>query len=661
MNASNLMMFSPGRIGKLAPKNRLVMPPMVHNYADEDGRATPRYIAHIDRVARGGVGTIIIEATFVRRDGRGFVRELGLHDDAVIPGLRALVDAGHRHGALMGIQLFHGGRQASSLTAGGQPVAPSAIPDPLINELPHELTLAEIGELVAAFGAAAARAKAAGFDFVEIHGAHGYLVAQFLSPFSNKRNDVYGGTPEKRRRFLEEVYGAVRAATGRDFPVTVRLSGEEPLPGGLPLEETVATAQRLEQLGAAALHISCGNYATYAQGVMIPPMAVHDGVLVRLAQRVKTAVAIPVIAVGKLRTPEMVEAVLQNGQADFVALGRSLLADPDWPAKVAAGSSDQVRHCVTCNQGCISRLFEQAPIWCAINPEAGREQAFANLGGGAGRTLLVVGGGPAGMTAAYWAAVAGFKVSLYEAGPRLGGQLWAAAAAPHREDWNLLREHLTREIAHHGVELHLNSKLTPADIERIRPWAVIVATGSEVVRPRIAGAENLAVVTGRDVLEKSAREDGAIVVAGGGCAGAQTAEYLASRGHPVTLIEAMGDIATDVPMDERNLLLQRLHGYAVNILPNTRLLSMEAGGVVVHAPHETRKLPADTVVLCLGSRPVNDLAAVLKERGIRGYIVGDAMRPRRITDAVAEGALAVLDLLEVKLDPAIRQELQPAA
>lgn len=659
MDTSSLMMFSPGRIGRLTAKNRLVLPPMVRNYADENGCATARYLAHIERIARGGVGTIILEATFVRQDGKGFSHELGLHNDAVIPGLRTLVDAAHRHGALIGIQLFHGGRQASSQTSGSQPVAPSAIPDPLVNELPHELTPAEIGDIVAAFGAAAGRAKTAGFDFVEIHGAHGYLVAQFLSPFSNKRTDAYGGTPEKRRRFLEEVYAAVRAATEKDFPITVRLSGEEPLPGGLPIDETVATARRLEQLGAAALHITCGNYATYAQGTMIPPMAVPDGVLVPLAERVKAAVNIPVITVGKLRTSRMVEEILRTKQADFVALGRSLLADPDWPAKVAAGKEGQVRHCVACNEGCISRLFAQESVWCTVNPEVGREPAFANLGGGDGRKLLVVGGGPAGMAAAYWAASAGFKVVLHEADSRLGGQLWAAAAAPHREGWEMLREHLVREIGRLGVEVHLSSKLDVAGIEREKPWAVIIATGARSVRPAITGVEGVSVVSGRDVLEQSAREEGAVVVAGGGCAGAQTAEYLASRGHDVTIIEARGDIAVDAPIDERNLLLGRLHDHGIKIMPNTRLLSIASDSVLVHAPHETRTLPADTVVLCLGAKSVNDLAAVLENQAMRGHVVGDAVRPRRMLNAVTEGGLAVIDLLGIKLDPAIQRELEP--
>ena len=240
--------FSAWRIGRLETKNRLIMAPMVRNYGDERGGVTPRYLAHIERIARGGVGAMIMEASFVRADGRGFRRQLGIHDDEMIPGLRALVEAGHRHGVQMGIQLYHGGRQVSPRIAGAQPIAPSAIPDPVVNELPREMSRADIADVVKAFGAAAGRAKQAGFDFIEIHGAHGYLVAEFLSPFSNHRSDEYGGSPEKRRRFLEEIYASVKAATDDSFPVTVRLSAEENLPGGLTLE---ANVMQQEEIGVA--------------------------------------------------------------------------------------------------------------------------------------------------------------------------------------------------------------------------------------------------------------------------------------------------------------------------------------------------------------------------------------------------------------------------
>jgi 2,4-dienoyl-CoA reductase-like NADH-dependent reductase (Old Yellow Enzyme family)/thioredoxin reductase len=653
------LIFTPGRIGHLTAKNRLVLPPMVRNYAEDDGRATARYVAHIERIARGGVGTIILEASFVRQDGKGFSHQLGIHCDDMIDGLRTLVAAGHRYGVLMGIQLYHGGRQASAFVSGSQPLAPSALPDPVVNELPHAMTTAEIADVAAAFGAAARRAQQAGFDFVEIHGAHGYLIAEFLSPFSNRRKDAYGGTPENRRRFLEEVYAAVRAATGENFPITVRLSAEELLASGLTIEETVGTARRLEELGAAALHISNGNYATYALGTMIPPMAIKDGVLLPFAEYVKKAVGIPVIAVGKIRTAAMAEDALRKKQADFIALGRSLLADPDWPAKVASGRMVEVRHCIACNQGCISRLFAQEDVWCTINPEVGREQAFAKLRGGTGRKLLVAGGGPAGMAAARWGALAGFNVVLYEARSVLGGQLLASAAAPHREDWGMLRLHLMSELDRLGVDVRVNSTLDMDGVSREQPWAVIVATGAEPIRPRLTHVEGMRVATGRDVLEQSEPHQGRVIIAGGGCAGAQVAEYLANCGHSVTMIEAAGEVALDAPTDERALLLGRLSRRGVRILPNAKLVDLALTNVIVQLPHETRMLPADMVVLCLGSRSVNELAAALDSANVRAELVGDARQPRKVTEAIAEGALAVLALLQGEPAKVAPEELRP--
>lgn len=639
------LLFTPGTIGGLKTRNRLVMPPMVRNYADAAGRVTPRYLAHIDRIARGGVGTMIVEASYVREDGRGFRNELGLHDDAVIEPLRQLVDIGHRHDVVMGIQLYHGGRQASASVSGHQPVAPSAIADPVVNELPHALEIDEIADLAEAFGAAARRARTAGFDFVEIHAAHGYLIDAFLSAFSNHREDAYGGSADNRRRFLEQVYAAVREATAPDYPVTVRLSADEMVPGGISVGETCATARRLEELGVAALHVSAGNYASYAQGFMIAPMARPDGVLLDLAEQVKQAVGIPVIAVGKLRTPELAEQTLKSGRADYIALGRSLLADPDWPNKAQADQANRIRHCVACNQGCIGRLFAQQDVWCTVNPEVGREAEFAGLKGGDGRTLLVVGGGPAGMSAARYGALAGFKVELCEAGDQLGGQLLAAAVAPHRQDWQMLREYLIEDLQRLGVHVHLNTHVDAARVAAFAPWATIVATGAQPVRPRLAQQGGIPVVTGPDVLLGSRGHQGHVVVAGGGCSGAQTAEYLAACGHPVTLVEATPEIAVDAPVDDRALLLERLAQRGVVMLTESRLLGVDASGVRVETPTGRRELAADMLVVCLGAHPVDPLSAVLRSQELRFRVVGDAQQPRKVTDGVEEGALAVLDLL----------------
>ena len=367
---------------------------------------------------------------YVRLDGRGFPGQLGLHHDGVIDGLRELVDVAHANGALIGPQLYHAGRQTSSASTGTTPVAPSPIPDPLMGEVPVELTIDDIADLVRCFGDAARRSEAAGCDFVQIHGAHGYLVTQFLSPFTNRRTDEYGGDAAGRRRFLLEIIEAVRSETSDGFPIIVRLSGDELVPGGLTIEDTVELATELEQRGVDVIDISAGNYASFTRGSMIAPMARDDGLLEDLAAKVRDAVSVPVVAVGKIRTPDLAERMLVEGSADLIALGRQLLADPAWPAKAEAGEVDTINHCLACSQACIGRLFQGEHVRCTVNPVCGFEEDLAQAPEGPPRRLAVIGGGPGGMQAAVTAAQRGHQVTLLERDDHLGGQLIAAAATP---------------------------------------------------------------------------------------------------------------------------------------------------------------------------------------------------------------------------------------
>ena len=639
------LLFTPGHIGKMVLKNRVVMAPMVRNYADERGRMTSRYVAHLARIAEGGAGTMILEASFVSPEGRGFRHQLGLHSDAVIAGLSEAAAAVHAHGARLGIQLFHAGRQTTTAVCGEQPVAPSEIPCPLLGELPRGLDRMEIHALVRAFGNAARRAKAAGLDFVEIHAAHGYLITQFLSPFSNKRPDAYGGTTENRRRLLAEIIAEVRKEVGTDLPITVRISADEMVPGGMLPADSQDLAIWLEERGIDAVHVSACNYASYSQGRMIPPMAVDDGPLVKYASLLKQAVSIPVIAVGKIRTPALAEATLRNGQADFIALGRELLADPDWPRKAELGLDEEIHGCIACNQGCITRLFEQRDVWCTVNAACGREREFSGLAGiGRHRKVLVAGGGPAGMSAAAAAARAGFQVILCEAADGLGGQLPAAGAAPHRPGWIELLRNQRHQLKQLGVAVRLNTKVDRTLVLLESPFAVIVATGARPIRPDIPGVGQFNVCTAYDLLEGRVKAQGSVLVVGGGCAGAQTAEFLAQQGHAVTIAEAEGDIAADAPLDERSLLLGRLKRLGVQIMTHTRMLSIDLQAINLQHGDEIFGFTADSVVLCLGSCPVNSLEKELRGLAPRVITVGDALRARRVTDAVLDGALAVLAL-----------------
>jgi 2,4-dienoyl-CoA reductase-like NADH-dependent reductase (Old Yellow Enzyme family)/thioredoxin reductase len=636
------LLFSPGKIGSMELKNRVVMAPMVRNYADEQGRITDRYRGHMGRIARGGVGMMILDATFVGPEGRGFPRQIGIHSDDMIPGFRALVDELHRWDVKVGPQLHHAGRMTSVRITGARPVAPSPIRDPAVNEEPRALTVAEIRVLVEAYADGARRAREAGCDFVEIHGAHGYLIAQFLSPYSNHRDDAYGGTPEGRRRFLEEVVGAMRREVGGDFPVTVRLSCDELVAHGLTPHNTAEIARRLQELGVDAIHVSAGNPASYTRGYTIPPMAVPDGVLLPYARGIKRAVDIPVIAVGKIRDPKLAEGALRDGAADFVALGRPLLADPDWPMKAVGGRSDEINLCIACNQGCIGRLFDRLDVWCTVNPETGRELEFARPAPESAKCVLVAGGGPAGMEAAKIAAERGHRVILCEMEDRLGGQLAAAAAAPHRHGWAELRDYLEGEMRRLKVDVRLNTRATPDLARRERADVAIIAVGASPLRQSIPGIDRPHVVTSRDLLEGKATAKGAVVVAGGGCAGAQTAEYLAARGHSVTIVEMLSAIAEDAPLAERELLLARLQQLGVVSLTETKIVDIGRDRVTVQYPGGLRDLHAETVVICMGSRSNDGIADEMAGVVGASISVGDAVSPRKTTEAMLEGARAAL-------------------
>ena len=624
-------------------KNRLVMPPMVRNYADVKGLVTKRYIDHISSIAKGGVGMMVLEASFIEQAGRGFKNQLGVHSDTIIPGLSLLVEAAHKHKAVIGPQLYHAGRQTLKAITGVQPVAPSAIPDPLEQEMPHALTVGEIKDIVKKFADAARRAKTAGCDFVELHGAHGYLINQFLSPFSNTRTDEYGGTQEKRNRFMLEVYAAVRAAVGDDFPVTIRLSADEMVEGGLGVKDMVKVAKVIAKAGVDAISVTAGVYGSYTKGYMIAPMFMSDGLLLKYAKAVKRAVKVPVIAVGKLRTPQICEKLIKEKIADFAAIGRPLLADPEWPNKAKKGQAALINKCVACNQGCIQRLFSGEDVLCTVNPTCGREGEFAKLLG-AKKKVLIVGGGPAGLSAAKVAAERGHKVTLYEASRKLGGQLWAASALPHRESWNDLTRSLVADVKRLKVKILIGKKFVPNMIKKGEYDAAIIAMGSTALTPILPGVIHDNVILARDYNEGKAKAKGRVIVLGGGCQGAQTAEALALQKHKVTVVEMTDAVAIDAPLEDRAMLLERLSKLGVNIVTNTKVKSIGATSVVVEGKTGESAIPGDTVVICMGAFSNDGINREVKQLVGNVAVVGDALHPRRITDAVAEGALAALAL-----------------
>ncbi|MGE5583936.1 MAG: FAD-dependent oxidoreductase [Bacillota bacterium] len=627
---------SPTKIGNMDLRNRMAMPPMVTNYAYEDGSVTDRLRAYHAERARGGVGLIIVEASYVHPSGKGFQNEVGIYSDKLIRGLRSLVDAVHAHGAKIAIQLYHGGRQTASDVTGEPLLAPSPIPDPTKGETPKEMSKDEIAMMVRAFGEAARRAKAAGFDAVEVHGAHGYLIDEFLSPYANKRTDEYGGPLENRLRFALEVVRAVRQAVGPDFPVLYRMSADEKVPGGLTLDETKEVARRLEREGVNALHVSAGVYESAVW--IIQPMSLPRACLADLASGIKSVVKIPVIAVGRINDPEVAEGLLAQGKADLIAMGRQLLTDPDTPRKIAEGRVDELRRCIACCQGCIDELFQDHPIGCTVNARAGFESAFTLAKAPAARKVLVVGGGPAGMEAARVAALRGHQVTLWEKGPSLGGQLPLAATPPQKGEIATFRDFLMREIGRLKVNVQVNREATLDAIRTEKPDVVVVATGARPARVNVPGADRPNVVMSWDVLTGKATVGRKVAIIGGGLVGCETAEHLAEKGHEVTIIEMLPRVASDVGPLVGALLLDRLAGRGVKIVTGAKLAAIGEREVTVQKDGKSETLSGfDSVVIAVGSAPEDGPAKQLEGAGIDYYVIGDAWRPRRITHAVFEG------------------------
>ncbi|MCJ7655137.1 MAG: FAD-dependent oxidoreductase, partial [Dehalococcoidia bacterium] len=633
-------LFQPGRIGSLELKNRLVMPPMATNYALKDGSVTQRQIDYYEERAKGGVGLVIVEISCVdSTSGKGAAKQIAIDDDRFIPGLSKLAEAIRRHGAKAAIQIHHAGRQTSAKLTGNQPVAPSPIPAPG-GEQPRELTPSEIATLVDRFAEAAERAKKAGFDGVEIHGAHGYLISEFLSPLSNRRQDAYGGSVENRARFLLEVIEAIRKRVGRSYPVWCRLSAMEiGVEGGITLEETQVVAQLAEKAGVDAIHVSAHQIGPARR----PPMAQPPCIFVPLAEGVKKVVSIPVIVVGRI-PPELGEGVLRDGKADFISIGRALLADPHLPQKVAMGRMEDITPCICCLTCLDSVSWRREGVCCVVNPTLGREREYELKPAESPRKVVVVGGGPGGMEAARVAALRGHKVVLFDDGDELGGQLLLAAKPPFKDTIGTFRRYLVGQITKLGVELRLRQRFTAEVLNELKPDVVVLATGVSPFIPQIPGIQSKKVLQANEVLT-GAETGERVVVIGGELVGCETALYLVERGKKVTIMRRGPKLATKVHHFIREPLLGRLRFKGVSMLTGVEYEEITEAGVVIRTGTGERKLvEADTVVLAAGAVPNTELLAALQGKVARVFSVGDCAEPRGIREAVEEGYRAGLDI-----------------
>jgi len=630
--------LEPFTLGSLQLRNRLVMAPVTTQYADERGAVTAQLKAHYETRAMGGAGLIVVEASYVQPVGQAFKNQLGIYEDSLIPGLRGLAGAIKRHGCVAAIQLHHGGRMARSNLSGLQPVAPSAIADPR-GEPPRALDEAEIGSTVRSFADAAVRAREAGFDGVEIHGAHAYLIDQFISPSSNRRTDAYGGPLEKRARFMVEVIEAVREAAGADYPVWLRMNGREyGVEGGTTLEEGLELARFAERSGAAAIHVSAYGPATPTNRTTA---VFKPAVIAGLAAAMKRAVSVPVIAVGRI-TPDAAEELLKAGDADLIAVGKALLADPDMPRKVAEGRDDEIVPCIVCMH-CRDSLMLAAPggIRCQVNPRLGCDHEPPAVAAPVSKRVLVIGGGPAGMMAALTAARRGHAVTLWERGCALGGQLLQAAVPPHKDRIGCFTRFLARELGRSGVAVQLQREATVEEVLTAHPDAVVVATGTRPLAPDIRGLKRARAVEAGAVLDGTVRAGRRVVVIGGELVGCETAEFLAEHGRMVTVVRRGPEIATKIGPSLRPFVLERLRQKGVTMLSGVRYVEAGPAGLTVTTPEGgTVSLAADTLVLATGSTGDARLYEALGGKVAELYAVGDCEGPRSIGDAVRTGYAA---------------------
>jgi len=636
---------TPCRVGSITLRNRVVMAGHGSRFVEwHEHGLSQRQADYLGERAKGGVGLVIQGSGIVHPTGMTFPGINQVWNDSMVQSYRLVADAVHEHGAHIFGQLSHLGRQGHSWASHRELWAPSPVVDPSSRIVPHAMTTREIAEMVDAYASAAKRYIAAGFDGLEVYMAHGYLLASFISPFSNKRDDEYGGSLKNRCRFPLEVFEAIRKAVG-DVPVGIRVTSDEFVPGGIELDEAIEAVDLiLSQVQVDYVSVSVSNYASIE--TMIPDMSFPRRPFVENAGAIrKVARGVPVMSVGRIVTPDNAEDILSTGVADLVCVVRPLIADPEWTNKALSGNRERIRECISCNVGCRGGPHRGTTIACLVNPAVGYERTM-----GIGtlqrttspRHVVVVGGGPGGLKAAETAALRGHQVTLLEKAKHTGGMvLTAAATMPYRAEFAGSVTWLRDECQRLGVKILTGVEGTVDTIRALVPDVVIVATGATPGLPAVPGAEQSHVVTVPQAIHDGVTGDHIVIV---DCGEADwksltTAECLASRGHRVTVVSPT-PAGVEIDIFSKPTLLRRLAAAKVNILEYRSLVSIGARDVtLMHGWSKATEVldSVDAVVASWYGIANDSLRAPLEELGIEVHLVGDSLAPRRAIDAIWDG------------------------
>jgi 2,4-dienoyl-CoA reductase-like NADH-dependent reductase (Old Yellow Enzyme family)/thioredoxin reductase len=613
--------------------------------ANNDGSVSEALLAYLERRVSSGAGLVITEITSVHPSGSAAPSQLAAYDDIFIPGLKKIADVVHARGSKVAMQLHHCGREGLYQLQRGQAIAPSAIPSVVFGGAPREMTIDDIREIVQSFGEAAVRARAAGFDAVELHGAHGYLLTQFLSARSNTRTDEYGGDFRQRARFVLEVIQEVRRQVGPDFPISLRLSVDEWIKGGYTPEDIQTVAPEFVRAGADMIHASFGTHGSPA-GITSAPAEYQPGFAMDLARKMKEVVSVPVIGVGRFTEPLLANECIARGDADLIAFGRQHLADPDFLINALNGRPEETFECLACNQGCIERLIlEGKRIRCAINPETGQELIYPKGPASVRRKVWVIGAGPGGLTAAYETGRLGHEVTVFEKEKETGGQILLAARAPFKEVYARWIERLAARAARVAVEIRTSTEVTEELLAQGQP-EVVILTGARETTPAMEGIDLPHVCHFSQILKGEVEPGKNIVIIGAGLVGMETADYLIQQGpRNITLVDQLKASPVSKLASHGYMLHTRLNKAGCRMLFSATALRIEPDGVVVKCVGAEQMLaPVDQVVIATGTVPNDSLKEVLDARGIKHYVIGDAAGVRRIIEAVDEGAKAAWDI-----------------